>query len=231
MFLKIKILSIITVCVFLGFSGFLVHGQSSAFPDNTDTAGTTETTDTSDTTEDVSDTASESEEVNINRDTDSRNRENSLILPLGFQSIQLGMTLDGVKSALIEDPFFNFRGDPDVSLLSLENQKLIECKGNSYIARAYFQFYDDRLYAIILRMDERKIDHFSFYTRFTEKYGDPSDMNPERSIWNDGVVSLSLERPLSVKYLDAVLFEQIRSAGKAEESYKSLNQQQFLEFF
>ena len=61
-------------------------------------------------------------------------------LPLGFRTVTLGMGLDQVKAALKADPLFRYRGDPDVSFLPQTSQYLIECEGNSYLRRAYFQF-------------------------------------------------------------------------------------------
>lgn len=212
-----------------------VISQSSEFPSSSseESVPSDDTSNTGETFDSVSDSESDSEFEPV---TDPLSEEedsvsSSLVLPLGFRTIQLGMTLDSVKEELLDDPYFAFRGDPDVSLLSYENQKLIECRGNSYIERAYFQFFDNRLFVIILKMDTRKIDHFSFYTQFTEKYGKPRDMDPYRSIWDDGVVTLSLERPLSVKYMDSLVFERIRNSGRAEESFRLLNQKDFLEQF
>ena len=45
--------------------------------------------------------------------------------PRGFRSIRLGMELEQVKQLLIEDPLFDYRGDPDISFLPLPPQTLI----------------------------------------------------------------------------------------------------------
>ncbi len=44
--------------------------------------------------------------------------------PRGFRSIELGMELEQVKELLIEDPLFDYRGDPDISFLPQPPQHL-----------------------------------------------------------------------------------------------------------
>src|SRR4030042_1259762 len=56
-----------------------------------------------------------------------------LTAPEGFRTVKLGMSVDEVKAVLAEDPFFDYRGEPDVSFLPDTQQFLIECEGFSYI--------------------------------------------------------------------------------------------------
>ena len=48
---------------------------------------------------------------------------------------------------------------------------------------------------ILLVLDESLIDYFTLYTTFSEKYGPPNDLSPERAVWENGLVRVSLERP------------------------------------
>ena len=79
----------------------------------------------------------------------------SIEVPQGFRGIELGMELERVKELLREDPCFDYRGDPDVSFLPQTFQTLIECTGNSYIERAFFQFHEKRLAIMILVLDRK----------------------------------------------------------------------------
>ena len=141
------------------------------------------------------------------------------------------MGLDEVKAALQQDPYFNYRGDPDVSFLPLSDQTLIECEGTSYIERAYFQFSEKKLFTITLVLDSTQIDHYSLFTRLSEKYGPHSELNPSRVLWHFAAVDFSLERPLTVRYIDRKAFEAQRTRGTAKEALDDISRRRFLEQF
>lgn len=149
----------------------------------------------------------------------------------GFRAIRLGMLLEDAKRALQQDPYFDYRGDPDVSFLPLSQQTLIECSGTSYIRRAYFQFQEQRLATITLVLDSSQLDHYSLYMRLTDKYGPHSELNPQRILWRFAAVDLALERPLTVKYIDRKAFEDQQTRGVAKEALDDISRRRFLEQF
>jgi hypothetical protein len=151
--------------------------------------------------------------------------------PAGFRGIDLGMDLETVKNELLEDPFFDYRGEPDVSFLPQTRESLIECAGLSYISRAYFQFHEKKLYIMILVLDEKKIDHYSLFATLTDKYGPFSSLSPAKVVWETENTLFSLERPLTVKYLDRGVFESLKAEGAAEENLRSVSRSRFLEEF
>ena len=151
--------------------------------------------------------------------------------PRGFAGIEIGMTLAQVKSALIRDSQFKFRGDPDVSLLSRPNETLIETEGYAFIDRAYFQFYRGRLYTIILLLDPERIDHYTMYSTFVSRYGEPDSFDPTEAVWEFGDISVAIERPLSVKYLDTLAFDEILRQNAQTESLNALSRERFLDQF
>ena len=151
--------------------------------------------------------------------------------PMGFRGFKLGMTVDQVKSLLLEDLYFDYRGDPDVSFMPETTQVLIECEGFSFIERAYFQFNDEKLYILILVLNEDKVDHYSLFTTLIEKYGDFTSLDPLKVEWHFENVRLFLERPLSVKYVDVEVFDKITEQGEADEQERDLSRQQFLDQF
>jgi hypothetical protein len=152
-------------------------------------------------------------------------------LPTAFRGLSLGMGLDQAKAALKADPLFRYRGDPDVSFLPQTSQYLIECEGASFLRRAYFQFADGRLFIIILVLDDRKLDHYSLFSTLTAKYGQPSSLSPQETVWQGDAVRFSLERPLTVKYVDARTFASILSQGGAQKDLEQLSREKFLEQF
>ena len=152
-------------------------------------------------------------------------------VPDSFRQIRLGMTIDEVELALKQDPYFDYRGPPDLSMLASPNENLIETKGYSFISRAFFQFYDKKLYIMTLMLDPSAISYYSMYTTLIAKYGQSTSLSPEEVVWESATYRLSLERPLSVKYIDKSVFDRLKEAGKMKQSNRSVSQDQFLNQF
>jgi hypothetical protein len=152
-------------------------------------------------------------------------------LPQGFRGITLGMGLDQVKQALKADALFRYRGDPDVSFLPQTSQYLIECEGNSYLRRAYFQFADSRLFIVILVLDTQRLDFYSMYTALGAKYGSPATLSPQEVVWQSTAIRFSLERPLTVKYIDNATFTALLAKGGAQKDLDQLSREKFIEQF
>ena len=151
--------------------------------------------------------------------------------PRGFRSILLGAELEQVKQLLIEDPLFDYRGDPDISFLPLPPQTLIETSGSSFIRRAYFQFDEDLLYIIILSMDPDRLDYYTLYSTLSDKYGQPTRLDPTEAVWQFEGLRLSLERPLNVKYIDSTVFEALKQEGQVQEDLWEISKDNFLQQF
>jgi hypothetical protein len=151
--------------------------------------------------------------------------------PRGFRGIELGMDLEEVKAKLSEDPLFDYRGDPDVSLLPQPPQTLIECAGNSFLQRAYFQFHEQKLYILILVLAPDRLDYYTLFSTLSKKYGDPASLDPSEAIWAFPGVRVSLERPVSVKYIDTEVFERLQVAGQAERDLWEISKAKFLDRF
>jgi hypothetical protein len=151
--------------------------------------------------------------------------------PRGFRSIQLGMELERVKQLLIEDPLFDYRGDPDISFLPLPPQTLIETSGSSFIRRAYFQFDRDLLYIIILSMDPDRLDYYTLYSTLSGKYGQPTSLDPTGAVWQFEGLRLRLERPLNIKYIDSTVFEALKEKGQVQEDLWEISKDNFLQQF
>ena len=152
-------------------------------------------------------------------------------IPMTFRKVSLGMGLDEVKAVLKADPLFRYRGDPDVSFLPQTSQYLIECEGTTYLRRAYFQFADSRLFIMILVLDAQKLDHYSLFSTLSAKYGQPTSLSPEESVWQSDPVRFSLERPLTVKYIDNRTFAAILAKGGAQKDLEQISREKFLEQF
>ncbi len=152
-------------------------------------------------------------------------------LPAGYRGISVGMGFEEVKKALTEDPVFGYRGERDISLLPTPNRTLIETAGSMNIKRSWFQFYEDKLYIIIIQMDTDKIDYYSVYSALTEKYGEPALIDPKRAVWKNESVSLTLERPLAVKYIDLAVFNGLLEKSGTEKVASDIMREEFIHDF
>ena len=152
-------------------------------------------------------------------------------IPDEFRSIKLGSGLDAVKGLLLADPLFGYRGERDVSLLPGENRSLIETVGGSFVKRAWFQFSEDKLYVMTLSLDPEKIDYYSVYSHLVEKYGEPSSLDPRKAVWGDEKVSLSLERPLTVKYTDVEAFKKLLESDTTKKAASDIAREGFINDF
>jgi hypothetical protein len=152
-------------------------------------------------------------------------------IPDEFRSIKLGSSLDAVKGLLEADMLFGYRGERDVSLLPGENRSLIETVGGSFVKRAWFQFSEDKLYVMTLSLDPEKIDYYSVYSHLVGKYGEPTSLDPRKAVWGDEKVSLSLERPLTVKYTDVETFKKLLESDTTKKAASDIAREGFINEF
>lgn len=152
-------------------------------------------------------------------------------LPTSFRAISLGMSLETVKDELKADPVFGYRGERDFSLLPTKNRSSIETEGSAFISRVWLQFYNETLYTLTLKLNTDKVDYYSIYSHFVNKYGEPLDINPHRAIWENETTRITIERPLTVKYLDLSTFSSLLDKSKTEKVKSDINRENFINSF
>jgi len=152
-------------------------------------------------------------------------------LPRQFREIVLGMSLDALKENLLKDGLFNFRGDRDVSFLPARDQSLVETTGSSFIKRAFFQLRDGELFIMSFSLNTEKVDHYSIFTKLVEKYGEPSWLDPGQAVWETDDTRIAIERPLTVKYIDKKVFDDIINESGLVESGNVKLRQEFINEF
>lgn len=155
-------------------------------------------------------------------------------IPRGFKDIKLGMNLDETKELLKKDSDFGYHGEIDVSLLPGENRVLIETDaeeglGSNFLTRCWFQFYNDSLYIITVNLNKTRIDYYSVFTTLKEKYGEPNNINPQMVTWKNDSVTMTLEKPLTLKYIDNEVFKALQKSSNISPSGKEITQEMFLD--
>lgn len=152
-------------------------------------------------------------------------------IPSTYRQISLGMDIETVKVELLADSIFGYRGERDVSLLPGENRTLIETTGLSFIKRAWFQFKEDKLYIMTFMLNPDRVDYYSIYSSLVEKYGEPDTLDPRKAVWDDKTTRLSLERPLTVKYLDVAVFQSILDETQTNKAASDILREDFVNDF
>ncbi|MDR3123601.1 MAG: hypothetical protein LBU16_07485 [Treponema sp.] len=164
----------------------------------------------------------------------------NLAAPLrSFRGIFLGMGLEALKDAIRKDGIFNFREDRDVSFLpSDQEQTLVETQGFSFIRRAFFQLRYGEVFIMSFALDTSLVDHYSVFTAFVKRYGEPASLNPREAVWETDTARVSIERPLTVKYIDKQSFDmfvrspkEILTGPSANGARELLDRNEFLEGF
>lgn len=78
-------------------------------------------------------------------------------------------------------------------------------------------------------MNKEKIDHYSIFTTLCKKYGNPGFLNPEKSVWENDSLSMSLERPLTLKYTDKTVLKKTSGQQNVEDSVPEMTAKMFLD--
>jgi len=152
-------------------------------------------------------------------------------IPRQFRELFLGMNLDELKRALQRDGIFAFRGDRDVSIIPIREETLVETTGISFIRRAFFQLTGGSVFIMAFSLDLQYLDHYSVYTSLVKKYGEPDFLNPAEAVWESEETRLSIERPLTVKYIDKTVFDRLVEESRAQQSQQYLRREDFLNDF
>ena len=150
-------------------------------------------------------------------------------MPRQFRELALGMSLDDLRASLARDSLFRFRGERDVSFLPARQETLVETTGSSFIRRAHFQLSDEgEVFIMSFTLDSRLVDHYSLFMTFVNRYGQPAILNPSEAVWEDDYTRVSIERPLTVKYIDKEVFNRLTEESRAKASREVLRREEFL---
>jgi len=152
-------------------------------------------------------------------------------LPRQFRGFSLGSSLETLEAALVRDHLLHFRGPRDVSFLPIREQTLVETTGSSFIRRAHFQLDNEIVYIMSFTLDTRLVDHFSVFTAFVRRYGEPVILNPREAVWESGETRVSIERPLTVKYIDRLVFDRLIEESRELDNWQLFLREDFLADF
>jgi hypothetical protein len=157
----------------------------------------------------------------------------AIVVPRAFrQEYFLRIGLETLKTRLRDDPAFNFREERDVSLLpSAPEETLVETAGHDFIRRAFFQLRTGEVFIMSFTLNTALVDYYSVFTTFVQKYGEPTSLSPREAVWENEETRVSLERPLTVKYIDKNSFPGMVQGSAANGGRELQRAREFLDGF
>jgi hypothetical protein len=73
--------------------------------------------------------------------------------------------------------------------------------------------------------------YYSMFTTLTKKYGEPDSLNPQKAVWKNEQTTLSLEKPLTIKYIDNELFDSTQNYSNLPKTGTEITREMFLDEF
>lgn len=73
------------------------------------------------------------------------------------------------------------------------------------------------------------MDYYSIFSKLCEKYGDPESLTPQKAQWSNDDVTMTLEKPLTLKYVDNNIFNEIQDKSRVEKSVFEKTREMFLD--
>lgn len=78
-------------------------------------------------------------------------------------------------------------------------------------------------------MNPERLDYYSLFTTLCDKYGEPTSFNPQSAIWKNDDVTMSLEKPLTLKYVDNKTFTSVQNYSNVPKAGTEITRDQFLD--
>jgi hypothetical protein len=168
---------------------------------------------------------------NEDEGSDATSLPRSSELQRSFEVLNLGMSYEETLQVLQESAYFNFRGLADVSLRPSSGDPILQVQGNGYVQDGILQFHENTLFSLTLIINQQDFAYSTFYKSFTEQYGNPNELNPNRAVWENVTTRISLEKPLSIQYLDMTTFNRLLEESLIQKSAEMFSKDIFLEEF
>ena len=89
-----------------------------------------------------------------------------------------------------------------------------------------FGYHGDRDVSLIPHSSKT---YYSIFTKLVEKYGEPTSFDPQSATWKNDEVTMSLEKPLTLKYIDNKRYEETQNYSNIEASPTEITREMFLE--
>jgi hypothetical protein len=119
----------------------------------------------------------------------------------GYKDIKLGMTQAQVKGILDKSVDFSINKEEILTMRLEPDTEIISTEGLGFIISGYFHFSHDQLFQILLKLSETKIGYYYILNKFTNSFGKPNKLDPEKATWENDKIRITLEKPCTLKYI------------------------------
>jgi hypothetical protein len=159
---------------------------------------------------------------------DADTNENTA-LAAGYRDFKLGQTMEEVRTVLRTSDDFIVRKEEILTIRLEPDTEIISSEGRGFIDKGYFHFHEDSLFQILLKIDEKKIGYYVLLKQLTGRYGDPALFTPQFAEWDDGVTTITLEKPCTLKYRDRTVWQELTSGDVTSDVLMEKTRLRFLE--
>lgn len=150
-------------------------------------------------------------------------------LSFGFKEFKLNQTQSEVKELIKKSFDFANRRDEALSIRLEPDTDIITAEGLGFIKIGYFHFNKNKLFQIFLNLDEKRLGYYLILKRFTEKYGNPTFLEPKSAFWENEEVKIIIEKPCSLKYIYKPIWNEITTADQTSDSVFFKIREKFIE--
>ena len=168
-------------------------------------------------------------------------------LKRSFIGIELGQTMEQFRQQIskkenkdedtLPDGYYHFLYDQYLSEIEEGRQTLIEVQGNGFVDKGLFQFVvlgedsEPKLVAITIFLDSQWSSYDQIFGKLKDNYGNPNQLSPQQSIWQNDQTIIRLEKQLRYKILDKMYLDQLKAKQQKVFDLHEYRYEQFLEKF
>ncbi len=168
-------------------------------------------------------------------------------LKRSFIGIELGQTIEQFRKQIsrkenknddtLPDGYYHFLYDEYLSEIEEGRQTLIEVQGNGFVDKGLFQFVvsgedsEPKLVAITIFLDLQWSSYDQIFRKLAQNYGNPNQLSPQRSVWQNQQTMVMLEKQLRYKILDKMYLDELKAKQQEELDLYEYRYNEFLEKF
>lgn len=130
-------------------------------------------------------------------------------LPDGYKQFKFGMHRTNVLALIRKDPAIKAWDADFIPGFERRNWTVLTAESRPYIPQLFFLFDKYRLYGIILGFNKDNYSYQLILRQLKRKYGQPTSLGQDRTIWQNDKVRMELNPSLYLKYLDLIAFKKI----------------------
>lgn len=132
-------------------------------------------------------------------------------LPEGYARYKFGMSRTTILDLIKTDPALRAWDADFIEGFEKEDWSVLSAVGPPHLNHAWFVFDDkSELWCITLYFNPARYSYLEVANALKQKYGRPTVLGQDVTIWQNERIRLQLEKSLHLKYIDLVRFASIK---------------------